>query len=38
VPEANEGGVEAELQYMEVLEDTEGTQANPADEGKSWCN
>jgi hypothetical protein len=34
VPEVEEGGVEVELQYVEVLEDTEGTQANPADEGK----
>jgi hypothetical protein len=31
VPEAEEGGAEAELQYVEVIEDTEGTQANPAD-------
>jgi hypothetical protein len=38
VPEAEEGGAEAELQYVEVIEDTEGTQANPADEGKPWCN
>jgi hypothetical protein len=38
VLEAKGGGVEAELQYMEVLEDTEGTQANPADKGKPWCN
>jgi hypothetical protein len=37
VPEAEEGGVEAELQYVEVLEDTEGAQANPADEGKPRC-
>jgi hypothetical protein len=34
VPEAGEGEVEAALQYMEVLEDTEGAQANFADEGK----
>jgi hypothetical protein len=34
VPEVKEGGVEVELQYVEVLEDTKGTQANPADEGK----
>jgi hypothetical protein len=27
-----------ELQYVEVIEDTEGTQANPADEGKPRCN
>jgi hypothetical protein len=34
VPEAEEEGAEAELQYVEVLEDTEGAQANTADEGK----
>jgi hypothetical protein len=33
VPEAEEGGAGMELQYVEVIEDTEGTQANPADEG-----
>jgi hypothetical protein len=38
VPEAKEEGAEAELQYVEVIEDTEGTQANPADEGKPQCN
>jgi hypothetical protein len=38
VPKAKEGGAEAELQYVEVIEDTEGTQANPADEGKPRCN
>jgi hypothetical protein len=37
VPEAEEGGAKAELQYVEVIEDTEGTQANPADEGKPQC-
>jgi hypothetical protein len=37
VPEAKEGGAEAELQYVEVIEDTEDTQANPADEGKPRC-
>jgi hypothetical protein len=37
VPEAEEGWAEAELQYVEVIEDTEGTQANPADEGKPQC-
>jgi hypothetical protein len=35
---AEEGGAEVELQYVEVIEDTEGTQANPADEGKPRCN
>jgi hypothetical protein len=38
VPEAEEGGAEVELQYVEVIEDTEGTQANPADEDKPRCN
>jgi hypothetical protein len=37
VPEAEEGGAEAELQYVELIEDIEGTQANPADEGKPRC-
>jgi hypothetical protein len=37
VPEAEEGGVETALQYVEVLEDTEGAQANSADEGKPRC-
>jgi hypothetical protein len=37
VPEAEEGGEEAALQYVEVLEDTEGAQANTTDEGKPWC-
>jgi hypothetical protein len=37
VPEAEEGAAEAELQYVEVIEDTKVTQANPADEGKPWC-
>jgi hypothetical protein len=38
VPEVEEGGAAVELQYMEVIEDTEGTPANPADEGKPRCN
>jgi hypothetical protein len=37
MPEAEEGGAEAELQYAEAIEDTEGAQANPTDEGKPWC-
>jgi hypothetical protein len=37
VPEAEEGEAEAALQYVEVLEDTEGAQANTADEGKPRC-
>jgi hypothetical protein len=37
MPEAEEGEAEAALQYMEVLEDTEGAQANTADEGKPRC-
>jgi hypothetical protein len=36
VPETEEGGAEASLQYVEVL-DTEGAQANLADEGKLRC-
>jgi hypothetical protein len=38
MPEAEEGGAEAELQYVEVIKDTEGTQANTTDEGKPRCN
>jgi hypothetical protein len=37
VPEAEEGEAEAALQYVEVLEDTEGAQANIVDEGKPRC-
>jgi hypothetical protein len=37
VPEIEEGGAEASLQYVEVLDDTEGAQANLADEGKLRC-
>jgi hypothetical protein len=37
MPEAEEGEAEAALQYVEVLEDTEGAQANIADEGKPRC-
>jgi hypothetical protein len=33
VPETEEGGAEGSLQYVEVF-DTEGAQANLADEGK----
>jgi hypothetical protein len=36
VPETEEGGAEASLQYVEVL-DTEGAQANLAYEGKLRC-
>jgi hypothetical protein len=36
VPESEEGA-EASLQYVEVVDDTEGAQANLADEGKLWC-
>jgi hypothetical protein len=35
--EADEGEEEAALQYVEVLEDTKGAQANIADEGKPRC-
>jgi hypothetical protein len=37
VPETEEGGAEASLQYVEVLDDTEGAQANLADAGKHRC-
>jgi hypothetical protein len=37
MPEAEEGEAEAALQYVEVLGDTEGAQANLADEGKPRC-
>jgi hypothetical protein len=37
VPENEEGGAEVPLQYVEVLDDTEGAQANLADEGKLRC-
>jgi hypothetical protein len=36
VSETEEGGAEASLQYVEVL-DNEGAQANLADEGKLRC-
>jgi hypothetical protein len=37
VPEAGEGGADAELQYVEVSEDTDEPQANFVDEGKPRC-
>jgi hypothetical protein len=37
VPESKEGGAEASLQYVEVLDNTEGAQANLANEGKLRC-
>jgi hypothetical protein len=37
VPETEEGGTKASLQYVEVLNDNEGAQANLADEGKVRC-
>jgi hypothetical protein len=37
MPEAEEVGADADLQYVEVIDDTEGAQANTADEGKPWC-
>jgi hypothetical protein len=37
VPKNKEGGAEASLRYVEVLDDTEGAQANLADEGKLRC-
>jgi hypothetical protein len=36
VPETEEGGAEASLQYVKLL-DTEGAKANLADEGKLRC-
>jgi hypothetical protein len=37
MPEAEEGEAEAALQYVEVLKDTKGAQANLDDEGKPRC-
>jgi hypothetical protein len=37
VPKAEEGGADAELQYVEVNEDIEDPHANCADKGKPWC-
>jgi hypothetical protein len=37
VPKAEEGGADAELQCVEVSEDTEDQQTNCADEGKPQC-
>jgi hypothetical protein len=37
VSESEEGGAEASLQYVEVLDDTEGAQENLDDEGKLRC-
>jgi hypothetical protein len=37
VPEAEEGEAEVALQYVEVLENTEGAPINIADEGKPRC-
>jgi hypothetical protein len=37
VPEAEEGGADAELLYVEVSEDTEDQQTNCVDEGKPRC-
>jgi hypothetical protein len=34
VPEAEEVRADVDLQYVEVIDDTEGAQANTADEGK----
>jgi hypothetical protein len=31
-------GADANLQYVEVIDNTEGAQANTADEGKPRCN
>jgi hypothetical protein len=37
VAEVEEGGADAELQYVEVSEDTEDQQTNCADEGRPQC-
>jgi hypothetical protein len=37
VPEAKEGGADAELQYVEMSKDTKDPQDNCADEGKPQC-
>jgi hypothetical protein len=37
VPEAEEVGADADLQYVEVFDNTEGAQANTSDEGKPQC-
>jgi hypothetical protein len=37
VSEAEEGGADAELQYVEVIDETEDPQANPINEGKPRC-
>jgi hypothetical protein len=37
VPEAKEGGADAELQYVDVSDDIEDPQANCADKGKPRC-
>jgi hypothetical protein len=37
MPEAEEGGAKAELQYVEILEDTGSAQTNTAGEGKPRC-
>jgi hypothetical protein len=37
VPEAEEGEAEAAMQYVEILDDTEGAPTNLADEGKPRC-
>jgi hypothetical protein len=37
MPKTEERGADAELQYMEVSEDTKDPQANCANEGKTQC-
>jgi hypothetical protein len=37
VPEAEEVGADADLQYVEVFDNTEGAQPNTSDEGKPQC-
>jgi hypothetical protein len=37
MPEAEEGGADADLQYVEVIDNTEGALDNTADESKPRC-
>jgi hypothetical protein len=37
VLEAEEVGADTDLQYVEVIDNTDGAQANTADEGKPRC-
>jgi hypothetical protein len=37
MPEAEEVGADVDLQYVEVIDDTKGAQANTTVEGKPRC-